>query len=193
MRLNPILREIQRIKGWTQGDLARHFKVTQPTVSRWYKGAKPETDHRDRIIREARKMGLVNRPDGMEDFSIPIVGFVGAGGQVLYGEGQGPFGEAQIPPGNTSKTTVAVVVRGDSMAGQLEDGWTVYYDSRHATPSESLLGRLCIVGLQDGRVLIKKLLPGRAKGCYDLYSANAAPLLDQAVAWAALVQWIAPN
>ena len=98
-----------------------------------------------------------------------------------------------MPPSKGDETTVAVVVKGDSMAGQLEDGWVVYYDNRHIPPSERLLGRLCVVGLEDGRVLVKKLLPGRAKGLYDLYSANAGPLLDQAVAWAALVLWIAPN
>lgn len=97
-----------------------------------------------------------------------------------------------MPPKNGTETTVAVVVRGDSMAGQLEDGWIVYYDDRRAGPSEDLLGRLCVVGLNDGRVLIKKLLPGRQTGKYDLYSTNAAPMLDQQIDWAARVTWIAP-
>lgn len=192
MQMKPILRDIQKVKGWNQSELARKLGVTQPTVSRWYRGQKPEIDQRDRIIGLAKELGVVKNSVTSDDFTVPIVGYVGAGGQVLYGEGQGPFGEAKMPPVGSS-TTVAVVVKGDSMAGQLEDGWTVYYDNRHTPPTDKLLGRLCVVGLEDGRVLIKKLLPGRAKGCYDLYSANAIPLLDQAVSWAALVMWIAPN
>jgi len=193
MQLRPILREIQRVKGWTQNEMAGHLKVTQPTISRWYKGQKPEIDQRDRILGLAKKLGLVDSYASMDDFSIPIVGYVGAGGQILYDEGQGPFGEARMPPDGASRTTVAVVVRGDSMSGQLEDGWTVYYDNRRIPPSTDLLGRLCVIGMTDGRVLIKKLLPGRLNGKFDLYSANAAPMLDQAIDWAARVSWIAPT
>jgi len=193
MKVQTILAEIQRAKEWNQTDLARELKVTQPTVSRWYKGAKPEIDQRDRIFRLAKKLGVVGTHESAEQFIVPIVGYVGAGGQILYEEGQGPFGEAKMPPNKGNEKTVAVVVKGDSMAGQLEDGWTVYYDDMLTPPTEKLLGKLCVVGLEDGRVLVKKLLPGRAKGLYDLYSANAGPLIDQAVTWAALVLWIAPN
>jgi phage repressor protein C with HTH and peptisase S24 domain len=193
MQIKPILREIQRLKGWTQAEMGAHLNVAQPTVSRWFKGAEPEINHRDRILGLAQKLGIVASTNTTDNFTVPIVGYVGAGGQVLYEEGQGPFGEALMPPISSSPSIVAVVVRGDSMAGQLEDGWTVYYDSRHTPPSDSLLGRLCVVGLRDGRVLIKKLLPGRQSGKYDLYSANAAPMLDHAVEWAARVSWIAPT
>lgn len=173
--------------------MAGHLKVTQPTISRWYKGQKPEIDQRDRILGLAKKLGLVESSASMDDFSIPIVGYVGAGGQILFDEGQGPFGEAQMPPGGAMRTTVAVVVKGDSMSGQLEDGWTVYYDSRRGIPGADLLGRLCVIGMTDGRILIKKLLPGRLAGKFDLYSANAGPMLDQAIDWAARVTWIAPT
>lgn len=188
----PILQEMLKGQKWTQTALARRVGVEQPTVSRWLKGSEPKLNHRDKILGLARKLGVVKGSTNDEN-TVQVVGYVGAGGQILYDTGQGPFGEAQMPPKNTTPTTVAVVVRGDSMAGQLEDGWTVYYDQRHTPPSESLVGKLCVVGLGDGRVLIKKLLPGRRNGCYDLYSANAAPLLDQDVTWAAKVSWISPT
>lgn len=188
----PILEEMIRSQGWKQRDIAKRVNVTQPTVSRWFNGAEPKLNQRDRILGLARKLGIVKGTEADKD-NVPVVGYVGAGGQILYETGQGPFDEAPMPPKNATPATVAVIVRGDSMAGQLEDGWVVYYDQRHAPPSESLVGKLCVVGLGDGRVLIKRLLPGRRSGCYDLYSANAAPLLDQDVTWAAKVAWIAPN
>ena len=191
MQIRAILEDVLRKTGWNQTELAERLHVTQPTISRLLHGAEPKLKQRDRIVGLARKLGIVNGT-GMEQATVPIVGFVGAGGQILYNEGQGPFGEAKMPPKNATETTVAVVVRGDSMAGQLEDGWTVYYDRRHSPPTEGLIGKLCVVGLGDGRVLIKKLLHGRLAGCYDLYSANAAPMQDQLVEWAAMVSWIAP-
>jgi len=154
MQIVPILEKIQRETGWNQSELAKRLRVTQPTVSRWYSGSKPDLSQRDGILELAKKLGIIP-PDGSFGGSlVPIVGFVGAGGTVVYSEGQGPFGEAMMPPKNGTETTVAVVVRGDSMAGQLEDGWTVYYDDRRASPSDDLVGRLCVVGLTDGRVLI---------------------------------------
>jgi hypothetical protein len=79
------------------------------------------------------------------------------------------------------------------MAGQLEDGWIVYYDNRRDPPTNDMYGKLCVVGLRDGRVLIKKLLPGRQTGCFDLYSTASSPMQDQQVEWAARVSWIAPK
>lgn len=192
MQIKTILREIQRAKDWNQSELADELGVTQPTISRWYKGQKPETEQRDRILTLARKLSLAPDTFTMDDLTVPVVGYVGAGGVVAFGEGQGPFGEARMPPGGAAPSTVAVIVRGDSMSGLLEDGWTVYYDSRSEPPTEALFGKLCVVGLQDGRVLIKKLQPGRKPGHYDLYSTNADPALDQAVIWAARVSFLAP-
>lgn len=193
MQLTSILDQIRRATGWNQSELADKLGVTQPTVSRWYGGSEPELKQRDGILLLAKKLGIIQSAGNISDMLVPIVGFVGAGGSIVYSEGQGPFGEAQMPPKNGTESTVAVVVRGDSMAGQLEDGWTVYYDDRRSAPAQDLLGRLCVVGLRDGRVLIKKLLPGRQNGKYDLYSTNAAPMLDQQIDWAARVTWIAPT
>jgi phage repressor protein C with HTH and peptisase S24 domain len=124
--------------------------------------------------------------------AVPLVGYVGAGGTLMFQDGQGPFGEAEMPPGDIGTTVVAVKVQGDSMSGILEDGSTVYYDNRRDPPDESLFKKLCVVGLADGRVLIKRLYPGSKPGHYHLHSTNAAALLDEHVLWAARVSWIAP-
>lgn len=179
--------------GENQGELAVRFGVSQPTVSRWLSGNPPELHHAAVINKVARDLRLGNRKAGGNVTSVPIVGYVGAGGTIAFDEGQGPFGEADMPPKGWAPSLVAVTVRGDSMSGALEDGWTVYYDNRRDPPDESLHAKLCIVGLRDGRVLIKKLYPGRKRDHYDLHSVNAPVLLDQLVEWAARITWIAPN
>jgi hypothetical protein len=178
--------------GRSQTELARDLGVSQPTVSRWLDGAEPKTNQLNRIMGYAKNKGIVNGAVLDPELTVPVVGFAGAGGEIDYSKGQGPFGEARMPPG-ASKATVAVIIRGDSMAGQLDDGWTVYYDDRHEPPTTGLYGKLCVVGLTDGRVLIRRIYPGRQPGCYDLQPTNAPTMLDQAVEWAAKITFIAPN
>lgn len=188
-----LVRQIQKKTGENQTELASRFGVTQPTVSRWVNGTPPELHHADIINKVARDLRIGKHKNSASGTSVPIVGYVGAGGTISFEEGQGPFGEADMPPKDGAPSLVAVTVRGDSMSGALEDGWTVYYDNRKEPPDESLHAKLCIVGLTDGRVLIKKLYPGRKRDHYDLHSVNAPALLDQHVAWAARITWIAPK
>lgn len=195
MQLTTILRAIQKDKRWKrQGALAKALRVSQPTISRWYSGKqKPEIDQRDRIMELAAKLGVIHNGENGSSYTVPIIGFVGAGGQILYGEGQGPFGEATMPPDGSNPATVAVKVRGDSMVPQLEDGWLVFYDNRQEPPTDALFKKLCVIGLPDGRVLVKRLLPGSNRGLFHLLSVNGDHLLDQAVAWAAKVSAIIPD
>lgn len=195
MDLRKILTEMLHATGGNQTELARRLGVTQPTISRWKaNGMKPDTMHHNTIIREAKALGLIHIPDNVELMAVPIIGYVGAGGEThLYAEGQGPFGEAPMPPHGVNEQTVAVVVRGDSMAGQADDGWLIYYNDRREPPTDDLIGKLCVVGLDDGRILIKRLLRGRGPGLFDLYSSIGGPITDQRVEWAARVSWIAPQ
>lgn len=192
-KLIEILHKILETKEWTQGDLAAELKVSQPTVSRWFDGSEPKYRHQGRILALARRLNVVEHTYALDGEGIPFVGYVGAGGQVMFSEGQGPFGAAEMPPVKVPPQTVALKVQGDSMSPQLEDGWAVYYDTRHEKPTESLNNRLCVVGLTDGRVLVKTLLHGRSPGSWDLHSKNAAPLFDQQIEWAARVTFIAPT
>ena len=178
--------------GRSQTELARELGVTQPTISRWLDGAEPKVNQLDRIIRYAQDKGVVNEAELDRELMVPVVGFAGAGGEIDYSKGQGPFGEASMPP-RGSKATVAVIVRGDSMAGQFDDGCTVYYDDRQEPPTPSLYGKPCVVGLSDGRILIRRIYPGRKPGCYDLQPTNGPMMLDQPVQWAAKITFMAFN
>ena len=92
-----------------------------------------------------------------------------------------------------SPESVAVEVRGDSMRGIAEDGWLVYYDNRRDPPTDDLIGEICVVGLTNGEVLIKKLIRGRKKNHFDLESAAAPTMHDVKVEWAAPVISIVPR
>lgn len=194
MTIREIIEELGR-QGLNQSAIAKRLKVTQPTVSRWLKGAEPKTRHRDKLLQLAREKHVLPEGEYIARGGVPIVGYVGAGGTIDFSEGQGPFGEANLPPRGAGRRTVAVRVRGNSMAPMLEDGWTVYYNDRKEQPTEDMFGKTCIVGLTDGRVLVKKLHRGNGGGRYVLLSlqASEAPITDAEVAWTARLAWIEPN
>jgi hypothetical protein len=124
--------------------------------------------------------------------TVPIVGYVSAGARAhLFAEGQGPLGHVSAPD-DAGPRTVAVEIRGESL-GPFFVEWLVFYDDVRSPVTADLHGRLCVVGLPDGRVLVKKLQPSRAEGAFHLLSQNEDPLLDQAVAWAASVTGMRPR
>ena len=123
---------------------------------------------------------------------MPVAGYVGAGSEAhFYAEGQGPLGEAPAPEGSTAGT-VAVEVRGESL-GPFFDGWLVYFDDVRSPITDDLLGQLCVVGLADGRVLVKKVLRGREAGIFALHGQFSDPILDAEITWAAPVKAVAPR
>lgn len=125
--------------------------------------------------------------------SAKLVGYVGAGAEAhFYGDGQGEVGEVEMPP-DAPDSTVAVEVRGDSMFPLAEDGWLVYYDETPRPPTDDLVGKLCVLSLEDGRVLLKRLGPTRGAGLFDLFSTNAPPIVGVRISWASRVTWIKPR
>lgn len=186
------IKGLRRHIGVNQARFAELLEVAQPTVSRWENDAEPEIAHWEALKRLAGRHNF-QLLDERITATVPLVGFVGAGAHVnLYSQGQGPFEEVEKPPGG-SDDTVAVEVRGDSMAGIADDRWVIYYDDRREPVTEDLFGKLCVVGLANDGVLIKRLAPGRAPGRFDLYSSQGSPMLDQEVIWAAKVAWIKPR
>ena len=76
--------------------------------------------------------------------------------------------------------------------GALFDKWLVYYDDVRDPPGGNQIGKICVCGLADGRILVKKLIHGQLPGHFTLLSNVEAPIYDVVVDWAAAVKTMKP-
>jgi phage repressor protein C with HTH and peptisase S24 domain len=145
-----------------------------------------------------RKVGPTDGPDGFDTPEeptapkVPVAGYVGAGAEAhFYAVAQGDLDEVDAPEGSTQQT-VAVEIRGDSL-GTFFDRWLVFYDDIRRPVTPDLVGKLCVVELDDGRILIKKLQRSRVHGLFNLVSQAEPPIVDAAIQWAARVKSMMPR
>jgi len=154
---------------------------------------------RFRVSPEWLLMGIGPGPDGTilepgepEPSPLPkvsVIGYVGAGSSAHFYEVDAQeFDEVAAPEGSTP-STVAVEIKGDSL-GSFFNRWLVFYDSVHHPMTQDLVGELCVVGLEDGRVLIKQIQRGRTRELFNLISATEKPIQDVRIKWVARVNSI---
>ena len=178
-------------KGKSQVGLARAMNVAHPQITRLL------AKNRELKVREIPIIAdyLEELPPKVPSRKVQVVGFVGAGAEIFpiddHELGAG-FYEVEAPPGITDDM-VAVEVRGDSMPGLAEDGWIVYYSDRSPEPLPDMIGRLCVVCLENEHVLIKKLYKGTEPDSWNLISTNAEPLFNQKIRWVARVRFLSPG
>jgi len=125
--------------------------------------------------------------------SVPIVGYVGAGGTITPIDDHAmdsSIDEVEVPP-TTARGTVAVIVKGDSMYPMLHDKMVVYYSKREKNISD-YVQRIVIAHFEDGRKAIKTLIMGTEKGTFTLISFNAPPITNARLESVSPLDWIKP-
>lgn len=121
---------------------------------------------------------------------VPIVGYIGAGGAIVF-EDLGCDETVMRPPG-ISGSLVALAVRGDSMLPKYKDGDIIYIQRTHDGVLPEYLGEDCAVRLKTGETFIKQLIEGSKPGLFTLLSLNAGPIENVEVEWATLVRFVMP-
>lgn len=194
------------IRTWAQSELAKRghgvkgalakFLNVRPDAITRMTNTDPEKETREIKAHELdlmRKFFADETLDNDEDMgSVPLVGYVGAGAAAhFYAESQGELERVDAPKDATSNT-VAVQVQGESL-GPLFDQWLVYYDDVRSPVTPDLIGRMCVVGLTDDRVLVKRIRRARTPGFFHLESNNEATINDVEIMWAAKVKSMEPR
>lgn len=194
------IKEARLTRGKTQLDVAKACGVSKAAVGQWEAGLTVPTG--PNLVSAANFLKV--RPEWLATGApprnaagprlTPLVGYVGAGGEVYpvddHAQGSG-LEEVPGPIGHDGEC-VALRVRGNSMYPVLEDGWIIYYARDGQGVPDNALGKLCVVKLAgDGPMMVKKLRKG-GNGGFRLDSANAPPLDDVLLEWAAPVIGIRP-
>jgi len=199
-----ILRALMDRFGLNQAELAHRLGhgITQPQISRWLRGAVPELANYDRVIEVAHEAGLIGDvrsedvsaalPSALLPKMVKLKGYVGAGSCAHFYDVADEDHEEVAAPMNASENTIAVEIRGKSL-GPLFSNWLVFYDDVRRPVTPDLVGQICVVGLSDGRILVKEIRRN-ARGGYRLLSNTSEPPIDNAnVEWAAKVTEMRPR
>lgn len=124
--------------------------------------------------------------DSPHERKLKVLGYVGAGGQVSHFYVEDQSLETIRATDRDPPKAVAARIMGTSL-GPLFDRWYVIYDDVRRPVTDDLIGKLCIVWLADGRVLVKKLDRGKNGFTLTSNSEAEAPLVGVDVESAARV------
>ena len=123
-----------------------------------------------------------------------VVGLVGLGEHVemLTASPTSPLEEIELPFGFNLENAAALLCRGHSMTPRINDGEIVIYQRDSQTP-EQLIGQDAVVGLEDGRVMIKTIRKGSAPNIWRLTSHNFPEIEDVKIEWCGELLAIIPK
>lgn len=181
------IKEARVSRGLSQFDLARLAGTNQPTVDRIERGQTRHSKYLDGLLKALQ----------IEDDLIPVLGTINERGAVSVFEvdAKGALGNepniefVSAPAGVVNGAALRVI--GLSMWPRFGDGDVVIYE-RTPQSLDELLNRTCVVFATDGRVWLKTLEAGSARGLYNLTSHNAPPMRDVSVDRAYRVAWVRP-
>ena len=197
--LSEKIKAIRNALGLNQTEFAERLGATQSTITRWEKGSMPKGEALHRLADMANTS--VEKLLNLDTFSssspdqIPVVGYVGAGAEVIpiddFAKGSG-LDYVERPP-FISGAAVAVEVQGSSMLPVAEDGWRLVYTGEQSVIEDDVMNRLCVVCLDDERILVKRVIRGSEPQHYHLVSTNAPMIENVRIVWAAPVRAIIPR
>ena len=93
--------------------------------------------------------------------SVPVVGYVDAGGELVFGRALGP--RTAIAPSDCGEGCQAVRVQ----SGTALDGWLLFYHPMRGVSLEAV-GRLCVVKTAEGADLVRVVNRGYEPGFFVL-------------------------
>lgn len=130
-----------------------------------------------------------------EGLRVPVLGKIGAGGQVLFAtdfEEEGELPSAPRPP-LVAGRLMALEVVGSSMLPKYEAGDIIYVRRDHDGVFPHYIGKYCAVRTIDGGTFLKILAPGSEPDRYTLRSLNAEDMTDVEIEWASPVLFVMPK
>jgi hypothetical protein len=104
-----------------------------------------------------------------------IQGYIGLDGEVRLFNILPENLETELPP-LVTEATVGLAIRGNSL-GHAFANWVLIYDDLREPVAPEVIGELCVIGLADGRVVIKRLVEGGVAGIAVVWAARVKALV----------------
>lgn len=186
--------EVKR-RGWSLAELARRAGVNEDALYKHLQG-KVAQPRGETVAKYARALGLheawLRFGHGPRVASVPLVGFVGAGEEVVGPDTypyNGGFDEVDVSLDATDP--IALRVRGRSMIPVYRPGDELLCARVRGSDIESVVGLDCVVLTRDGASYVKQVRRGRS-GRYVLRSYNPTvdDIEDVDLEWAAPIVMI---
>lgn len=126
---------------------------------------------------------------------VPVLGKIGAGGQVLFSaESEDEEELPTVPrPPLVEGRLMALEVIGSSMLPKYEAGDIIYVRRDHEGVLAHYLGKYCAIRTADGGTFLKVLTAGSRADRYTLRSLNAEDMTDVEIEWASPVLFVMPK
>jgi transcriptional regulator with XRE-family HTH domain len=181
------LKILREKKSMTLQDAADAMNVSYGQYVKLERGERRLTDE---YIQRAAKAFDVS-PSQIIDSQDKVrkIGYIGAG-QTVEAVEFDPDEEVDAPA-DAKPGTVAAEVRGESMLPIFHDGWLIYWST--LKPPSTMVNRMGVYQLADGRIMVKTLRQGSKPGYWTLTSFNAADVVDVILDWGAEIDWIKPR
>ncbi len=171
----------QRANGLTVAAICRASGVPESTIRSYIKGkASSLKGTTQALIADAYGVSTADLfGDSQSDGTLDVVGRIGPGGDAssVHRDGEAAVYRAELYPAQVApEDLVGFEIDGFSMppAGP---GWIIVF-RRKAPPPESLVGTPCMVNLDDGRRLFRRLRRGYSAGKWNLESWDGSPLIE---------------
>ena len=194
------LRAARKRAGLSQEEVAEKMDLSQQTIGKHERGESPVTIELLVSYAAIYKRDPADLLPGRQSREIPIKGYVGAGQFVAFDDHDSTdgLGMVECPSDLDPARTVAVRVRGDSMAPLIQDGWVLFYSRDPEPDAAAVLGKTCIVKLvgergQEGDTMVRQVRRGPSLGRFNLVPMNGAIIEDAILEWAAPVKAILPR
>lgn len=186
------LREYRDIAGISQQRLADLAGTQQQQIDRWEKGKRPFPRRWAARLSPHLNCKPADLEPDEEIEEILLVGDVGAGEKIYFFDDGVPgtgLEEVEAPPG--LHDGIALRIKGNSMAPRYFDGELVFYRRSGPTNPTDFLNEDCVVRLEDGSTMLKRLEPGSRPDTFTLrsYNPTEAVIPDARIEWAARVEW----
>lgn len=184
-------------RGLSQRELCRRLGLDSSAMSLTFRGKRQMK--MTEAVDIARLLG-VPLTDVLENAGIkldsagmrlaPVVGFVDGEGEAhIAWKGKG--GERVSVPTELPEDAVALVAKPQGGPFSLLDGWT-FFIAPPSPPSAEIVGRYCVVGVQNSVSLLRFVRRGYKPGTFNLASENAVSIENASLEWASPVLLIRP-